>query len=63
MCIGCPHNPEAEIREMPCSNCRQIFAVDKFYEIAYEEDGLLLFCSKGCKDKWEELSTTEKELV
>ena len=63
LCMGCPNNPESEIRKMPCSHCKEIIFLDKFYEITYEEDGLHLLCSKECQDKWKELRTTIEESV
>ena len=61
VCQACPNNPESETMKMPCSQCRVISSVSNSYEIHYEEDGLHLLCSKGCKDEWKELRATKEE--
>ena len=38
-----------------------ILFVSDFCGIHYEEDGLHLLCSKGCKDEWKELRATKEE--
>jgi hypothetical protein len=61
VCQACPNNPESETIKMPCSQCRIILSVSNSYEIHYEEDGLHLLCSKGCKGEWEELRAAKEE--
>ena len=63
MCIDCPNHPEADTWNMPCSQCKQLLFVGEFYEIAFTEDGLLLLCSKKCKDRWASSVTAEKHPV
>jgi len=43
-----------------CSQCEKILLLGDSCEVAFEDDRLHLLCSKGCKDKWEELKTTKE---
>jgi len=45
---------------MQCSQCEKILLVGDSCEVAFEDYRLHFLCSKGCKDKWEELRTTRE---
>ena len=61
LCEGCPNNPESEEMKLHCSQCKKFLFVGDSCEVAFEENRLHLFCSKGCKDKWEELRPKKEE--
>jgi RNase P subunit RPR2 len=46
--------------KLHCSQCKKILVVGDSCEIAFENDRVHLFCSKGCKEKWEERRSTKK---
>ena len=54
-------NKENYTMRSACLQCQRILFLDDFYEIVYNEDGLHLLCSKECKDKWDEISSTRLE--
>jgi len=57
---GSPNNSESEAMKMQCSQCEKILLVGDSCEVAFEDYRLHFLCSKGCKDKWEELRTTRE---
>ncbi len=61
LCEGCPNNPASETMKLHCSQCEKNLVVGDSCEIAFENDRFHLFCSKGCKEKWEELRTSKQE--
>jgi hypothetical protein len=40
--------------------CKETFLLGNFFEVFYSDEGIYLFCSKECKDKWSTPANLEK---
>jgi hypothetical protein len=38
--------------KVPCTQCNEVFSLNDFFEAVYCDDGVVLLCSKDCKDEW-----------
>jgi len=51
--------------KLVCSQCNKILKTldqDDLTRLLHSDEGVHIFCSKGCKDSWPQLIVTEEEI-